>query len=64
MFKTSTCYFKYLIKNKLLAIMMSCRSEEETNKKKRLSMEKKAIDCGLPDNKEFEEAMIMTVLET
>ena len=43
---------------------MSCPSEEETNKKKRLSMEKKAIDCGLPDNKEFEEAMIMTVLET
>lgn len=25
---------------------------------------KKTIDCGLPDNKEFEEAMIMTVLGT
>ncbi|KAL0714101.1 hypothetical protein Bca4012_021079 [Brassica carinata] len=38
--------------------------EGETNTKKRLSMEKKAIDCGLPDNKEFEEAMIMAVLGT
>ena len=24
-------------------------------------MEKKAIECGFPDNKEFEEAMIMAV---
>ena len=43
--------------------MLSC-GEEETNTNKRLSMEKKAIDCGLPDNKEFEEAMIMAVLGT
>ncbi|CAH2064404.1 unnamed protein product [Thlaspi arvense] len=38
--------------------------EAETNGKRRLSMEKRATDCGLPDNKEFEEAMIMAVLGT
>ncbi|KAJ0253619.1 Protein POLLENLESS 3-LIKE 2 [Hirschfeldia incana] len=38
--------------------------EGETNTKRRLSMEKKAIDCGLPDTKDFEEAMIMAVLGT
>ncbi|KAG2263431.1 hypothetical protein Bca4012_014509 [Brassica carinata] len=44
--------------------MLSCGEEGETNAKRRLSMEKRAIDCGLPDNKEFEEAMIMAVLGT
>ncbi|KFK34369.1 hypothetical protein AALP_AA5G136400 [Arabis alpina] len=44
--------------------VMSGGDEEETNTKRRLSMEKKAIDCGLPDIKEFEEAMIMAVLGT
>ncbi|ESQ45387.1 hypothetical protein EUTSA_v10010403mg [Eutrema salsugineum] len=43
--------------------VLSC-DEGETNTKRRLSMEKKATDCGLPDNKEFEEAMIMAVLGT
>lgn len=38
--------------------------EGEANTKRRLSMEKRATDCGLPDNKEFEEAMIMAVLGT
>ncbi|CAH8322959.1 unnamed protein product [Eruca vesicaria subsp. sativa] len=38
--------------------------EGETNTKRRVSMEKRAIECGLPDNKEFEEAMIMAVLGT
>ncbi|CAA7019338.1 unnamed protein product [Microthlaspi erraticum] len=38
--------------------------EGETSAKRRLSMEKRAKDCGLPDNKEFEEAMIMAVLGT
>uniref|UniRef100_A0A1J3GD76 Protein POLLENLESS 3-LIKE 2 n=1 Tax=Noccaea caerulescens TaxID=107243 RepID=A0A1J3GD76_NOCCA len=38
--------------------------EGETSAKRRLSMEKRAADCGLPDNKEFEEAMIMAVLGT
>ncbi|CAH8364491.1 unnamed protein product [Eruca vesicaria subsp. sativa] len=41
--------------------MLSVGGDEgETNTKKRLSMEKKAIDCGLPDNK----VMIMAVLGT
>ncbi|KAJ0231241.1 Protein POLLENLESS 3-LIKE 2 [Hirschfeldia incana] len=45
--------------------VLSCGGEEgETSAKRRLSMEKRAIDCGLPDNKEFEEAMIMAVLGT
>ncbi|CAN6923456.1 unnamed protein product [Brassica oleracea] len=47
--------------------MLSCGGggdEGETNAKRRLSMEKKAMECGLPDNKEFEEAMIMAVLGT
>ncbi|KAL0727938.1 hypothetical protein Bca4012_024031 [Brassica carinata] len=49
--------------------MLSCGGgggggEGETNTKRRLSMEKRAIECGLPDNKEFEEAMIMAVLGT
>ncbi|KAF8095841.1 hypothetical protein N665_0321s0018 [Sinapis alba] len=46
--------------------VLSCGGdEEETNTKRRLSMEKRAIiECGLPDNKEFEEAMIMAVLGT
>ncbi|KAF2544359.1 hypothetical protein F2Q68_00030804 [Brassica cretica] len=42
--------------------MLSCGGDEgETNAKRRLSMEKKAMKC---DNKEFEEAMIMAVLGT
>ncbi|KAJ4912233.1 Protein POLLENLESS 3-LIKE 2 [Raphanus sativus] len=46
--------------------MLSCGGgdEGETNAKRRLSMEKRAMECGLPDNMEFEEAMIMAVLGT
>lgn len=36
--------------------------EGEINMKRRLLMEKRVIDCGLLDNKEFEEVMIMVVL--
>lgn len=44
--------------------VLDCGGEGETSAKRRLSMEKRAADCGLPDNKEFEEAMIMAVLGT
>ncbi|KAJ0244509.1 hypothetical protein HA466_0191310 [Hirschfeldia incana] len=46
--------------------MLSCGGgdEGETSTKRRLSMEKIAIDSGLPDSKEFEEVMIMAVLGT
>lgn len=46
--------------------VLSCGDdhEVETNAKRRLSMEKKATDCGLPDNKDFEDAILAAVLGT
>lgn len=38
--------------------------EGESNRRRRLSMEKKATDCGLPDNKDFEDAILAAVLGT
>ncbi|KAL1199742.1 Protein POLLENLESS 3-LIKE 2 [Cardamine amara subsp. amara] len=44
---------------------MGMLSEEgETNRRRRLSMEKKATDCGLPDDKDFEDAILAAVLGT
>lgn len=38
--------------------------ETNTSTRRRLSMEKKATDCGLPDNKDFEDAILAAVLGT